>query len=247
MPCSLPPEVLDLIVDHLLDEPTALKGCCLVSKSWVPRTRKHLFANVEFHAEESHIKLWKDAFPDPSNSPAHHTRSLFIRGFAVFAADVGGWIHTFNRVNHLRLECLSNEDHRISLIPFHGLSPTLKSLRLNCSYPNVFDLICSFPLLEDLALVSSTYESDTGGWDTPSTSPKLTGSLDLRIPAGICAPARRLLGFPGGLHFTGITVGYRYEGIGSTSDLVLRCSDTLEYLSIAYCFPSAFHSTPVLG
>jgi len=45
---SLPPEILDLIVDHLHDEPTALKACCLVSKSWVPRTWNHLFALVEF-------------------------------------------------------------------------------------------------------------------------------------------------------------------------------------------------------
>ncbi|KAF9645264.1 hypothetical protein BDM02DRAFT_3073690, partial [Thelephora ganbajun] len=44
----LPPEILDYIVDLLHDEPETLKQCCLVSKSWVSRTRKHLFANVEF-------------------------------------------------------------------------------------------------------------------------------------------------------------------------------------------------------
>ena len=48
MSCTLPPEILDLIIDHLHDEPATLKTCCVVSKSWVPRTRKHLFALVEF-------------------------------------------------------------------------------------------------------------------------------------------------------------------------------------------------------
>ena len=40
---SLPPEILDLIVGHLCDK-TALKTCCIVSKSWVPRNRAYLFA-----------------------------------------------------------------------------------------------------------------------------------------------------------------------------------------------------------
>jgi len=74
MPCPLPPEILDLIVDHLHDEPFALRAqleiCCLVSKSWVPRTRKHLFTHLTFddslvERSKSHIELWKRAFPDP--------------------------------------------------------------------------------------------------------------------------------------------------------------------------------------
>ncbi|KAF9642961.1 hypothetical protein BDM02DRAFT_3104213, partial [Thelephora ganbajun] len=44
----LPPEILDYIVDFLYNEPETLKQCCLVSKSWVPRTRKHLFADINF-------------------------------------------------------------------------------------------------------------------------------------------------------------------------------------------------------
>lgn len=43
MPPSLTPELLDLIVDHLHDESTTLQSSYLVSKSWIPRTRKHFF------------------------------------------------------------------------------------------------------------------------------------------------------------------------------------------------------------
>ena len=120
MPCPLPPEILDLIVNHLRDDPTTLKACCVVSKSWIYRTRTHLFANTEFHAPKSHIELWKKTIPDPSNSPAYHTRRLLIRGFlTVTAADanVGGWIRTFHNLVHLHLESL-NWEERVPLIPF---------------------------------------------------------------------------------------------------------------------------------
>ena len=88
MLCSFPSELLN----HLR-EPTMLKTCCVVSKSWIHRTRKHLLARVEFHAPESHIELWKKTFLDPSNSPAHHTHTLPIRGLpfvTAAGADAGG-------------------------------------------------------------------------------------------------------------------------------------------------------------
>jgi hypothetical protein len=231
MPPSLPSEILDLVVDHLHDEPTALKACCVVSKSWIQRTRAHLFATVEFYSPRSDIELWKKAFLDPSNSPAHHTRSLTICGIPVVTTadtDAGGWIRTFHNLTRLHLESLSWGEH-VSLVPFHGLSPTLRSLRLTCTSPDVLDLICSFPLLEDLALIYPSHGSDV--WNTPPTSPKLTGSLNLSMFGGIRPVARRLLSLPNGLHFTKIIVMLD-EGTDSVVGLVSTCSDTLESISI---------------
>ena len=57
----LPPEILDYIIDLLYDEVETLGECCLVSKSWVPRTRKHLFAEVAFQAA-AELELWKKTF-----------------------------------------------------------------------------------------------------------------------------------------------------------------------------------------
>jgi hypothetical protein len=235
---SLPSEILDLIIIHLHDKPTALKACCVASKSWVQRTRIHLFASVEFCAQKSPIERWKKTFPDPSNSPAHHTRRLTISGIPVVTAadtDAGGWIRTFHNIVHLHLEFTGSEDPRVSLTPFRGLSPTLKSLHLSCTSPEVLDLICSFPLLEDLALTSLQHGSDT--WNTPSTSPKLTGSLDLSLFGGIRTAICRLVGLPGGLHFTKISIACLQEDVESTKELVSRCSGTLEYLSIYYYTP----------
>jgi len=65
----LPPEILDYTVDFLHDKPATLKQCCLVSKSWVPRTRGHLFASISFDFILD-IEAWKKTFSNPENSPA---------------------------------------------------------------------------------------------------------------------------------------------------------------------------------
>jgi hypothetical protein len=234
MSSPLPPEILDLIVDHLHDEPTALKACCVVSKAWIHRTRTHLFASVEFHPSPSSIELWKKAFPGPSNSPAHHTRSLTVCWLWPVTAvdDAGGWIRAFQNLVHLHLRSL-NWVERVSLVPFRGLSPTLKSLRLTCTPSDVLDLICSFPLLEDLALIAPSLGNWNYVWNTPPTSPKLTGSLHLSMFGGIRPVARRLLSLPNGLHFTKITVVLDGD-IHSVTDLVSGCSDTLESISVFF-------------
>lgn len=241
MSCSLPAEIVDLIIDYLCNEPAALKACCVVSKSWIHRTRKHLFARVEFHTRKSPIELWKKTFPDPCNSPAHHTRILSIYGIlAVTAADVGagGWIRTFHNTVHLHLQYSCLNGFRSSLVPFHGLSPTLRSLRLSSTSSEVLDFICSFPFLEDLAWNPLSYGG--GGRDTPSTSPKLTGFLDLNVSNKIRLAVRGLLGLPGGLHFTKITMKGFIEDTESITDLVSRCSDTLKSLDLSCYIPGAF-------
>jgi hypothetical protein len=139
---------------------------------------------------------------------------------------VGGWIRTFHNVVHLRLDRHSG-DRLASLVPFYGLSPTVRSLCLTSTSNDVFDLVCSFPLLKDLSLVALSPGSDADGWTTPSTSPKLTGSLDLRLIGEIRSATRRLLDLPGGLHFKKITLSCINEDVELTTDLVSKCSGTV--------------------
>jgi len=94
----LPREILDHIVDLLHDEQETLKQCCLVSKPWVPCTRNHLFATIEFISIQD-LESWKKTFPDPLNSPACHTRTLCFRCPRIVTA-VGGLIQTFSRAWH---------------------------------------------------------------------------------------------------------------------------------------------------
>jgi len=246
MPPPLPPEILDLIVDFLHDEPDALKACCLASKSWVHRTRKHLFARVEFSLE-SHVKLWEKTFPDPSNSPARYTRNLTVCRSRVITS-VGSWIRTFSGVVRLRVY-IHGYDHdggEVSFVPLRGLSPTLKSICLVYGFPvkssEIFDLVCSFPLLEDLTLLSLSphYVFKVDVWNIPSTSPKFTGCLDLNITYGPCPTVRRLLELPGGLRFSKIVITCSDEVAELAMDLVSKCSETLEYLTMDYPNTGAF-------
>ena len=96
----LPLEISDYIVDLLHGQRQALKNCCLVSKSWVPRARNHLFGGVTFDSLID-LKAWKETFPDPLNSPAHCTHSLYIYSEEVLPAVVvreGDWIQAFSNV-----------------------------------------------------------------------------------------------------------------------------------------------------
>ena len=114
---DLPEELLDHIVDLLHDDSDALQSCCLVAKSWIPRTRKHLFSNVEF-LSLNRLEAWEDTFPNPSTSPACYTETLFIRDrWEDDPVDVeeAGWIPAFSQVKHLGVRI---EDFVISPVSF---------------------------------------------------------------------------------------------------------------------------------
>ena len=102
----LPAEMLDLIINYLHNSKDTLRNCCLVSKSWVPRARQHLFAVVHSYTPKA-LRSWKETFPDPSTSPARYTKTLFINGAEVVTAadaEIGGWIRGFSRVVRLEVE-----------------------------------------------------------------------------------------------------------------------------------------------
>ena len=249
-----PPELLDHIVDILHNKREALKNCCLVSRSWVPRTRRHLFAHVSFETEEV-LESWKKTFPDPSTSPAPYTNKLSINclnDLTTMGAEPGDWINGFSNI--VDLEAVNRGTRRneaaASLVPLHGLSPIVKSLRVDfiiLPSTQVFDLVLSFPLLEDLTVVTS---SDVSVWRNdqsdvlpavvlPSNLPVFTGSLELSR-AGTKPFARRLLSLPGGIHFRRLSLTQFYdEDISLATQLVEECSHTLESLDVTCSLYSA--------
>jgi hypothetical protein len=245
----LPPEVLDLIVDNLCDERMTLNACCAVSKTWVPRARRHLFFHIKF-SPSSPIESWMKAFPNPSSSPVHYTRILTFHRSRIFAT-VGTyaltWVQTFRHIVELRMLEVWWDD---SLVPLHGLFPTLKCLSLSRSYilpPELLNLICSFPLLKDLQLdlLSANDSTATDEWSTPSTSPELTGSLHLSGEIRSVIP--RLLGLQNCFQFTEVAMVCTIDDADLAANLVMKCSETLESLSIAYFPMSMPPSASVVG
>ena len=246
---NLPAELLDHIVDLLHDTEDTLRDCCLVSKSWIPRTRKHLFAEISFHSEEN-LQSWKKAFPDPSTSPACYTKALSVNCLRVVTAadaEPGGWITSFSRVVHLGVGTLGFLlGCAAPFLPFHGFSPAVKSLYVNftiLSSSQTFDLIRSFPLLEDLTVITyHKVSTDDGGNSNgvltavrPSSSPVFTGFLDLSLRGAMKPIVDRLLSLPGGIHFRKLTLKWFHETDPlSTMALVEGCSHTLESLHWSY-------------
>jgi len=245
---DLPPELLDHIVDFLCDSKRALSNCCLISKSWIPHTRRHLFAKIVFH-EEATLESWREAFPDPSTSLACHVKTLSIYGtHAVRAAgaEAGGWIRGFSRVTRLEVDThgMYVDELMISLVPFHGLSPTVESLCVifDALPPlRIFNLILSFPLLENLTVINNygtlTANGDDSVWlptvVQPPSTPVFTGSLRLFMEGGMKSIASLLLSLPGGIHFRKLALKWSHEEdllLGMA--LVERCCHTLESLDI---------------
>ena len=248
----LPRETLDHIVDFLHDKPEALKDCCLVSKSWVPHTRKRLFAKVEFTSVKD-LESWKEAFPDPSNSPGRHTRTLTVRCARVITAEGTGaedLVQIFPRVVRLTLTTFKNNTLLVTGIldvvdftPFRKLSPTLKSLHVDfivlpCS--QILKFVSSLPFLEDLVLAGRNLLLETHEpQGVVNSSPQaFTGLLELNISIGIGGATRWLLVLPGNLHFRKLAVSwFPEEDVLWTMQLVTRCSDTLECLDIRSHLP----------
>ena len=250
---NIPGELLDHIVDLLHSSQTPLRNCCLVSKSWVSRTRRHLFAEINFQTTKR-LQSWKKTFPDHSTSPARYAKTLLIgcpQVVATAGADAGSWIASFSGVEYL---ALGGRDVRargweVTFVLFHAFSPVIKSIRVEFSsfpFPHFLNFTLSFPLLEDLAVLNC-YDvpidngGDSDGLSTVvklSSSPMFTGSLGLVLRGWTGLIVHRLLSQPGGIHFRKLTLAwFREEDISLTISLVERCSRTLESLNIAYNLP----------
>ncbi|OCH91127.1 hypothetical protein OBBRIDRAFT_550442 [Obba rivulosa] len=49
----LPPELTDIVIDHLADNISALHNCSMTCKSWIPRTRTHIFKEIRLSARNA--------------------------------------------------------------------------------------------------------------------------------------------------------------------------------------------------
>jgi len=90
------PPARDHVVDLVHDELETLQEYCAVSKLWLSRTRKHLFARVNFSSPKD-VESRKKAFPDTSNSPAYHTHTLLVTCPETITAE-SRWAQTLSRL-----------------------------------------------------------------------------------------------------------------------------------------------------
>ena len=160
----------------------------------------------------------------------------------------GSIFHQVNIRNKPPTETVLHDVHQsvISFIPFHGFSPLIKSLRVVFTVPlgssQIPNLILSFPLLEDLAVITyfgaSIYSGDCPDELStviqPSSPPTFTGSLLLSMGEGMEPIVHLLLSLPGGLNLRELALTLFYEeDLPSIMALIKECSHTLESLKIS--------------
>ncbi|KAK7051540.1 hypothetical protein VNI00_004518 [Paramarasmius palmivorus] len=165
-----PPELCDLIIDHLHNDSASLLACALVCKSWLPRSRSHLFPeHFTFKLRQSNISKFRSCLE------AHDAGfETFIRRIAVFSPWVQD-VQLFDQLEdtvryllHLKAVSFTAAPDLILRKPtlIRMLSQSIMSLSLRCDSGGaeeginggeILEIVSSFSLkLEKLELELDT-------------------------------------------------------------------------------------------
>ena len=246
----IPQEIVDEILDHLATDPDhrSLHSSALVSKSWVPSCRRHLFRSVFFSS--SSIARWVDTFPVPEKSPAFHIRDLrfLVEGHngIPYSEKISGYVPWFTNVE--RMSLLGDGTHHPVLIPPSWRSPqSTTSLIIDGDsflLKHIRDILVQLPNLSDLLLVGHIIPVDKRmllGIGTALRG-RFGGKLQLYRGSACRDTVDMLLEIPTGLHFTEAEIGGRYECLISTVRLAEACSETLMKLTCTVDLRRKSHS-----
>ncbi|KAJ7111654.1 hypothetical protein C8R43DRAFT_1041200, partial [Mycena crocata] len=172
---TLPPEVIDLIIDHLHDHLTSLKACSLVNRTFLASSRYHLHAGVfvttrNFHAFMGRLKV-------PKNTWTFCLRSLHAAEFELKELiQLWPFLPTFSHLRFLTI-------HGRPIIFDDDLSgtqsiPSVRSVTLSratfSSFQGLTALLRRFPSLRALKLDRVSFQINS-----PAASPLSLQALNL--------------------------------------------------------------------
>ena len=245
---SVPQEIVDEILDHLAADFDfrSLKLCALVSRSWVPSCRRHLFRIVVFTTVK--VARWRKRFPVPEEGPAHHVRDLHFSIGGYHCAPEKFAEHTpwFTNVERLILSELGafqplwrpsswRLPQSVTSLTVEANTITLVQIR---------DIMMQLPDLDNLSLLGSLPVGDRRTLLGTETVLRGRFSGRLRLVKGYAAEEvmNILLDIPTGLRFTEVQICGMRECFFSTVRLAEACAKTLVKLS----YTTSFHckSTP---
>ena len=239
----IPQEIIDKILDHLstcADSTLSLKSCALVSKPWVPSSRRHLFHNALFNPSDT-VK-WLKTFPVPEESPARHVRHLF---FSIGKYDDVPeeffehipWLTNVERVTLSGTRGLQ----QLQMPPFWRLPQSATSLTIiadTVTLAQVQDIMAQLPHLDDLSLCGSILAAGRRGSPGIGTVQRGRFGGRLRLIEGYATEdvMSMLLAIPTGLRFTEVQIRSTNECLLSTERLAEACRETLVRLSYTAAF-----------
>ena len=235
----IPNEILDKILNHLIADSSScddsLRSCSLVSKSWVPSCRRHLFHTIIFSSGD--VAKWLKTFPVPQESPAHYVKDLrFLLG-GHYGAPEKLSKHTpwFANVEKLVLTMnTTSSSSRTSFparLPQSVTSLTIKAGGSGVDLTQMRDIMVRLPDLNDLILSGPFVVQSKFKKRLPGLGAGLRGRFggELQIRNGYTDEyiVNMLLEIPTGLHFTKLHVHADRACLLQTVRLAEACCETL--------------------
>ena len=237
----IPNEIIDEILNHLIADSgssgddcfpkRSLRSYSLVSKSWVPSCRRHLFHTITFTPRN--IAKWLETFPVPEESPACYVKDLRLSFGGHRGAPKGFFKHTPWFTNAEKMTVKGNV-----IFPSPGISQYTKlpqsvtSLTIEGSKIDLVqmrDIMAHLPNLNDLILSGTIVVRFRKLLLGLGTVLKGRFSGELRIWEGYAGEelVDMLLEIPTGLHFTKLCISANPACLIQTVRLAEACCETL--------------------
>ncbi|THH26625.1 hypothetical protein EUX98_g7560 [Antrodiella citrinella] len=163
---SLPPELDDLVISMLFDEPETLKACALVSKEWLWTSRTYLFRDITI----SYSRQCERFIALATCSPVvcSWVRRLQVSAPWDLVADwveiflTSSLLPNFTHLETLDLADMSFDWHTVSFQMLAQLTSITRLTFLRCGFTKseLLSIVCAFPTLTDLTVVKFTDLSD---------------------------------------------------------------------------------------
>ena len=239
----IPTEIIDEILDHFIADSgpyddslkRSLQSYSLVSKSWVPSCRRHLFHTITFFSED--VVKWLKTFPVPQESPAHYVKDLRLLLGGRYGAPEKFSKHTpwFTNVERMVLTMDTTSLPRRIFSPAR-LPQSVTSLTIRAGGPGVDlvqmrEIIAHLPNLNDLILSGCFIVRPTFKQLLPGLGTGLRGRFggELQIRDGYTNEyiVNMLLEVPAGLHFTKLHIHADRACLLQTVRLAEACCKTL--------------------
>ena len=258
-----PQDVVDEILDHLATDSDfgSLKTCALVSKTWVPSCRRHIFHTVQFTPRD--VDRWFKTFPAPEESPARYVRDLRV------------CMGTFPYIPEKFFEHIwwFADVERISLLGYEGtpmgyterllpqwapslwrLPKSVTHLTINTgvlTLLHVRGIMAQLPNLDDLSLILVGPPAPVDRRELLGTGTVLEGRFGgkLSLHGGYVDTdaVDMFLEIPSGLHFTGIRISCSREALPSAVRIAEASSSTLVKLTYTVISPGKSHGFYLSG
>lgn len=181
----LPPEVTDIIIDHLHADPPSLALCGLICKSWVAASRYHLFRAAVISSDNA--TAFSELLDSQYASFAVYVEELLLTIENLALESAHQWLALLISVKTLTLRDMSMMNLACGDPLSNFTSAFANVIHLELFYVVFHDrdfflrFICAFPLLRNLSAISSEPLTLEGPHPNPSASAPLSALRSLVV------------------------------------------------------------------